>query len=456
MCWLPVLVINYPGIIISDYTWQYFQALGQSEMTNHHPVIHTMIIRFSQWLSGVVCGQISAETAVLINSILQMIILSGIIGYVLKQIAEQAVMCSRYVKRILIISGLWYVLFPMNSLFSIYMTKDIIFSACCFLWSFLLYRDIKEYDGNIKKDNDGRIKSIIAESVIAVLIICFRSNGFIIVVGTLILAIIYKRKLKKLHIILGIALTAWIIQIPILNAAKIPQTELVEALGIPINQVANVVNHNESLTEQEKTLIENVMSLDTIKETYNVRYSDPLKFNSKFNGSVIEENKVEYLKLWVGLFVKYPKDYLEASLNLTIGYWYPGVDKGCISYNYDTRTQFFDQLGIEHYSVNTLYKHFLTADVRQNIFESAFWSPGLAVMFLLILLLLCVGQEFYNLIFMFLPAILGWVSLLIAAPSYRETRYVYFVFLILPVIIVCMLIEKEQNYGQDCSFDTML
>lgn len=71
-------------------------------------------------------------------------------------------------------------------------------------------------------------------------------------VGTLILAIIYKRKLKKLHIILGIALTAWIIQIPILNAAKIPQTELVEALGIPINQVANVVNHNESLTEQEK------------------------------------------------------------------------------------------------------------------------------------------------------------------------------------------------------------
>ena len=47
-------------------------------------------------------------------------------------------------------------------------------------------------------------------------------------------------------------------------------------------------------------------------------------------------------------------------------------------------------------------------------------------------------------------------SLLIAAPSYCETRYVYFVFLILPVIIVCMLIEKEQNYGQDCSFDTML
>ena len=97
-------MINYPGIIISDYTWQYFQALGQSEMTNHHPVIHTMIIRFSQWLSGVVCGQISAETAVLINSILQMIILSGIIGYVLKQIAEQAVMCSRYVdyKRIMV------------------------------------------------------------------------------------------------------------------------------------------------------------------------------------------------------------------------------------------------------------------------------------------------------------------------------------------------------------------
>lgn len=453
ICWLPVLVINYPGIIISDYTWQYFQALGQSELSNHHPVIHTLIIRFSQWLSSIIYGYVSAEKAVLINSILQMIVMAGIIGYILMQIAREALICSRYVKVGVLILGLYYALFPMNSLFSIYMTKDIIFSGCCFLWSFWLYRDIKEFDSNHNKAN---IKSILEESIIAILIIYFRSNGFVIVFGTLLLAIVYKKKLKILYIILGVTLIAWIMQTPLLNAARIPKTELVEALGMPINQVANVVNHNDCLTEQEKELIENVMPLQVIKETYNERYSDPLKFNSQFNGRAIEQNRGEYLKLWMKLFIKYPKDYLEASLNLTIGYWYPGVDKGCISYNYDTRTQFFDQLEIANYSVNTLYKHFLTAEVRQNMFEAAFWSPGLAVMILLILLLLCVGQAFYDLVLMFLPTILGWGSLLIATPSYCETRYVYFIFLTLPVIIVCMLIEKEKKYGQDCSFDTML
>lgn len=456
ICWIPALIVNYPGIIISDYTWQYSQALGESALTNHHPIIHTMLIRFSQWLSGIVCGQVSAETAVLINSIVQMSVMAGVVGYVLLQIAEQALLCSRCVKWVLLGVGLWYALFPMYSLFGIYMTKDVLFSGCCFLWSFFLYRDFKKSEEGININPSVKITSIIQEAVVAILIIFLRSNGFIVVFGTLFLAIIYKRKFKRLWIILGVSLIAWLLQTPILKSLSIPQTEFVEAIGMPINQIANVVIHNEELTDYERDLIENVMPLQTIKEAYNVRYSDHLKFNPQFNGSVIDENKIEYLKLWAKLFLKYPKDYLEAGFNLTIGYWYPGVDKGCISYNYDERTQFLEQIGVTNYSVNTLYKHFITESVRENIFEAAFWSPGLAVMLLLILLLLCVGQKFYSLVMMFLPEIFGWVSLLIATPSYCETRYVYFVFLTLPAIIVCMLIEKETNYGQDRDSDTML
>lgn len=30
--WIPALVFNYPGIIVSDYTWQFNQALGKTQL----------------------------------------------------------------------------------------------------------------------------------------------------------------------------------------------------------------------------------------------------------------------------------------------------------------------------------------------------------------------------------------------------------------------------------------
>ena len=199
------------------------------------------------------------------------------------------------------------------------------------------------------------------------------------------------------------------------------------------------------VSDEDEELINAVMPLDIIKETYNIRYSDHLKFSSDFNANAICDNKGKYLALYCRLLIKYPKDFIEAGLNLTIGYWYPGVDKSCVSYDYDSRYQFYENIGVANYSKSDIYRHFLTSDVRENVFEAWLWSPGVAIMIMFGLMLICLSQKSYMLLLSFMPTVFCWLSLMIATPSYCETRYVFYVFLNIPIWIVLILQKKIEN-----------
>lgn len=433
LSWLPALISNYPGIIISDYVWQFNQASGECELNNHHPIIHTLLIRFSQAISRYISGGCINNTyAVLINSILQMLILALCIAYVSSALWK----VSQKGQKIALFMLLLAALFPLHALFSIYMTKDVIFSALILLLSYMIWKLVWK--------NNYSILQYIALFIISALTILFRSNGFLIVLGSLFIIFIANKNFKVLGILLSLIIIL-IMQNMLLSSLNISQTELSESLGMPINQIGNIIVNEEELTANEITLIEKVMPIETIKSVYNKRYSDHIKFDSSYNEIEIQKNKEEYLKLWLKLFFKYPRDCIEASLNLTIGFWYPGVEKGCISFDYGSRTQFYTDLGIYNYSTSELYKHWIDTDVRNSIFEAWLWSPGLAVMFMLFLLIICVAQKSMLLLQVFLPGIMGWFSLLLGTPSYCETRYIYFIFLLIPFYMGILILDKERN-----------
>ncbi len=430
LCWTISLVANYPGIIISDYTWQFEQARN-GELNNHHPVIHTLLIRLSQNISTLLWGYEDATHAVFINCLIQMFLLALILGFVSSYFWNN---CAR--KYIGALMWLYYAFFPMNGIFSVYMTKDVIFSALVFLFSFMIYRM-----GAEEKDVSLHLGlRRIAFVLVSVAVILFRNNGFLIALGTFAIILLLNRKNKVVWCTFLISLMVFLTYGQILKLCNIEETELAESLGIPINQIANVVVNHE-LDNDSKQLIEQVMPIEQIKELYNKRYSDPIKFSPDFNSLPLEENKGKYLKLWVKLFFQYPKDYLEAALNLTIGFWYPGVEKGCISYNYSQRDQLYKSIGIDKYSKCDLFRHFIEPDVRYNPWEAWLWSPGLAVMIMLVLFVISI-IKMRNITIAFLPGIIGWSSILLATPSYCETRYIYFVFLLIPFWIGAIVKEK--------------
>lgn len=430
LCWSVSLVANYPGIIISDYTWQFEQAKNGG-LNNHHPIIHTLLIRLAQNISTLLWGYEDAAHAVFINSLMQMVLLAVILGFVSSYFWNN---CTR--KYVGVLMWLYYAFFPMNGIFSVYMTKDVIFSALVFLFSFMVYR----MEGKEKDTSKHLGLWRIVFALVVVGVILFRNNGFLIVLGTLAVILLYDRKSKVMWCTFLISVMVFLIYGQILKLCNIEGAELAESLGMPINQIANVVSNHE-VDDDSKHWIEQVMPIERIKELYNKRYSDPIKFSPDFNSLPLEENKGKYLKLWVKLFLQYPRDCLEASLNLTIGFWYPGVEKGCISYNYNQRDQLYKDIGIDEYSKCDLFRHFIEPDVRLNPWEAWLWSPGLAVMIMLVLFVTSI-IKMRNITTAFLPGIIGWSSILLATPSYCETRYIYFIFLLIPFWIGTIIKEN--------------
>ena len=206
--WLPVLISEYPGILISDSTWQFAQAAGQAELSNHHPVAHTFVIYVAQRLSMIISGaKIDANLAVATYSVIQMLIMSAIFSGVI------AYAHSKKINFIYLISALMYfALFPMNSIFAIYMTKDVIFSGMVLLLTLLLV-EIVRTDGKWLD----RMRNQIFYLAVLIMVIMFRSNGIAISAGTCVAAVILTQQRKKNFLLLLASVFVYIVYVNVLS-----------------------------------------------------------------------------------------------------------------------------------------------------------------------------------------------------------------------------------------------
>lgn len=108
---------------------------------------------------------------------------------------------------------------------------------------------------------------------------------------------------------------------PLYTAVGIQEGDVREMLSVPMQQIAYVVAcHEDSLTEEIKEGIEKYLPVEELSQLYNPRFADPVK--NRFCSENFQENKGGFLKLWLKLFWDYPKEYIEAFLNLNLPYWY--------------------------------------------------------------------------------------------------------------------------------------
>ena len=92
---------------------------------------------------------------------------------------------------------------------------------------------------------------------------------------------------------------------------KVEKGAVGEMLSVPIQQIARTVKDNyEAIDEETIEKINKYFMVENVWEDYNPILSDPVKYN--FNNEYFSENKSEFISIWLKLFVKYPKDYIEA------------------------------------------------------------------------------------------------------------------------------------------------
>ncbi|MBR2240715.1 MAG: hypothetical protein IJ890_05000 [Clostridia bacterium] len=429
ICWMPYYLNYFPGLTTSDSMLQIYQSLGISELTAHHPLIHTLFIGIFMNF-GKAIGSYTAGVA--IYTIVQMLIMSLIFAttvYVMKK--------RKLPTFSIIIALTFYSVYPVNPLFSLMMWKDILFAGVMlvytlFTWS--LVNDTEKFIENKKK--------IFFYTIVMILLMFFRNNGLYVIILTLPFATILLRKYwKKIVLMYVIAIITYIaVNTAIMAIFNIRKGEVREALSVPMQQIARVVSYHKSeLSQEELDNINKYIKSDNIENLYNPVISDPVK--NYFDSKEFSDNKLDFIKLWLRLFKKYPVDYIESFICNSYGYYYPEA-KHWVANRTMEKDEILYLQSKPIIEINLVKKVDSYIERRDIPFISMMFSIGFMFWLIIISLGYCIYKKYYKYILIYVPIIMLWFTTL-ASPVFCEFRYVYSIVTCLP--IVTMITTKNEK-----------
>lgn len=130
--WVPYLIFNFPGILSMDSIWQLYQITGIHGYSNHHPWVHTMLVKLFYEIGFMFTN--NEEFGVACYIICQMLFLGTIVTNLVIYMYKSGVKRS-----ICYIVMAYYLFVPYNAMYAITMWKDITFAACTLLLTVQLY-----------------------------------------------------------------------------------------------------------------------------------------------------------------------------------------------------------------------------------------------------------------------------------------------------------------------------
>ena len=413
VCWGIYIIAFYPAILSPDPSFQILQFFGIDNkystysilldpnvlITNHHPVIHTLLLGFCLKF-GLLFN--NTNIGLFTYSIIQTIILAATLAYTIK-----------FMKKINInvkyrfICLLIYSLVPVFPFYALSPVKDVIFACLIILYIISIWNII---NSKIKMT----ISNILKEIILLILIVLFRNNGIhVIVLSFPFLLLSIKENRKKLFCIFLIILSFYFsYKTIILPYYKITPTSIREVLSIPFQQTARYVkNYKYEVTPSEKEAIDKILFYKTLEERYDPEKADPVK--NMFNRYSTTNDLKEYFVVWARQLTKHPVTYLEATLNNTYGYFYPLKTNWYIYYKFNKT---INDHGF-NYSYNNL-----------NSLRTILSSFGLCYPYIPFLgLIVNIGLNTWLLLFMF--------TYLIYKKKYKNIVYLIPAFILLLVCI---------------------
>lgn len=444
LCWLIYLIAFYPGILSPDPSYQILQYFGIDNkysyysilidksviLTNHHPVIHTLLLG-SCIKIGIRLFN-SFNTGLFIYTLIQTFILAATLSYTIKFMKEINVN-EKYRKLCLFI----YALVPVFPLYALSPVKDVIFGCLIILYVISLYKFIKNKCSM-------KVKDIVREIILIILIMLFRNNGFhVVLLSFPFLFLTSKKNLKKYLLIFLVVISFYFsYNKVILPHFKITNGSVREMLSVPFQQTARYVKeHKNEVTKSEKKAIDKILDYDTIDKRYNPKLADPVK--NKFNRYYTNNDLKNYFKVWFLELKKHPITYIEATINNTYGYFYP-VETNW--YVYIIPKKIVNDFGF-NYSFNSLYilRYVLSAIalVFPYIpFIGLFVNIGFNTWILLFMLSYLLYKKNYKSIIYILPSLI-LLLVCFVSPANTYFRYALPNIFLMPTLFSMFIKEKR-------------
>lgn len=430
--WSPYLMAYYPGTLSSDSFDSLMQIKKVLNLNNHCPVAYTLLIGFFVrigWKFG------DANFGVFIYSFIQMVIMAGVLGYsvywVRKKVGNRAVA---------LVALLFYGLNPIVALYAITMWKDVLFAAWIVLLSLFLF-DMAA-DGGEKL---GEKKSLFQLSLLFILIAFGRNNGvYVVILCWTGLLLFFKNTRKKLLMTGGVILAIILVQGRGYKLLGIGDDSFVESVGIPLQQICYTVVADGPLEKEEQEFLDDIIPIRTIKESYSPTSVDYIKFHPEFNTAFFEQNKLNFVKLYLKLLPKHFRAYVQSYLLSTSGFW---------------RIEQLSWLVQDHIYENDMgiynvdyFKEYFNFDSKavvsgwvSSMKDGPLTNVGLMVWFVFFYVLVCrSGKQTWK-AFLALPVIGCWVTMMIATPVSSQFRYVYYYHLMLPVTGIMFFVKRAED-----------
>ncbi len=416
---------QYPGVITYDSRTQMTQILTGS-YANNHPFFHTMTIRLFVSLGMRLFHDLNAGVATF--SVFQILFTSFCFSFAVSTLAK-----LKAPGWMAAASLLFFLLMPYHILYAVTMWKDVMFGCFVLLLVTCLVRLL-----STAKRGWAEYALLAAAS----LGMCLYRNNGLLAFAALVPAfwLIWKGREKRILAIFALAfLSSLFLKYGVLSQLHIPQPDIMEVLSMPAQQIARVVCEGGELNDWERETLGAVVDIEFIPQNYMTWLADPMKEMVWFKGNqhLIVENKLDYLKLYLSLGLRYPTAYLRAWIDQTRGYWNAGYD----DHRWETGV-LVNELG-------------LVGSIRSPRFDQAlktycglfmevhllrlFLSIGPFVWAHLLALLLALLRKDRLGLFVTLPVLSIVLTLLLGVPLNAELRYIYAAFCTLPLVLVTAL-----------------
>ncbi len=433
LCYLPYFLYEFPGIMTADSLVQYEQVIGARPLFNHHPLIHTMLIKLFYEIG--LLFTTDKVVAISVYTVFQMLFVAicGAAAFIrVDRLLGEKYPYAKW------LSLAFYALIPFNAVFAVTIWKDPPFAALTVLFICLIM------DREKWKNTD-----YLLFTVLGILFCLFRSNAwYAFIIFSIVFVIGSQKDRLKTALAAGIVIiTVVLVKGPFFSALDIEGPDFTESLSVPLSQVAAVLVNDREVSSDDLALIDKVIDRTYIHELYAPDFADNIKELVRAgHPEVIENNKSEYFRLWWRLLLKYPDDYVKAWFDLVGGYIYPDVD-----YKVGNIDGIMgNELGL---SSRPLIGGKVIVKTKEILIKlgsflplyGMFWSIGTYSW----LLIICIFYMFFSKEkpYYMLLLLLLILTLLIAAPVV-DFRYGYGIVFSAPVWIA-HTISKRKNAGED-------
>ena len=433
LIWLPCYLAYYPGVYSYDALGQTLQALGASSYDRFQTTAHTFFMMLC-FKFGMLFGD--ATAGLVAYALIQMLIMSFVFAMVVWLMAKMGVHLA-----LRGMVALTFAFNPMNALFSFIPTKDVLFAAFFLLITVMLADAVRRpavFFGSLWRQ--------IVFGVILVLACLFRNNAvYALALFAPFFVYVFRKHVKRALLVMGSFLLCFVLMYgPVYTLLGVEGSDPKEALSVPLLQVGAVASRHEyELTDEDWERITEIIPYEVAINNYNPRYADPIK--DHFDTAAFLEQPGRYAALWFSLFTRYPGEFVDAFLNLNLGYWYPDCEHPD-AYTHrvyiESNMREFDYFPVERSPIlpalQPSYEYFAQGGAAQDIpIVAQISSIGFPVWFLIMALLFCIGRRHRRVGLIFLPGLLIWLTYMAGPVS--NVRYIYCLFATLPVYLAICL-----------------